>query len=173
MLPESKHVLDEVNGELRISEDFLKFDQNWGHYLGRAQEDIAEGRNDPIWLEQAAAASELRAAGEFDDWKDNEYELFWGVKQKLPSNVLTGQATFIKFDDLITRELIKPSDTFLFQRTVGGFFIEKEIKVNHTNRLSSDEPTNETLVYGNPRLGKQEVPKMHCSTRNLEVLKRR
>ncbi|KFY52826.1 hypothetical protein V496_08112 [Pseudogymnoascus sp. VKM F-4515 (FW-2607)] len=128
MLPESTHVLDEVNGELRISESFLKFDQNWAHYLGRAQEDIAEGRNDPIWLEQAAAASEQRTDGEFDDWKDNEYEVFWGVKQKLQSNVLTGLSGAIKFNDLVTRELIKPGDIFLFQRTIGKIFIEKEIK---------------------------------------------
>ncbi|KFZ23796.1 hypothetical protein V502_01753 [Pseudogymnoascus sp. VKM F-4520 (FW-2644)] len=128
MLPDSTHVLDEVDGELRISENFLKFDQNWAHYLGRAQEDIVEGRNDPIWLEQAAAASEQRTDGEFDDWKDNEYEVFWGVKQKLQSNVLTGLSGSIKFDDLVTRELIKPGDIFLFRRTIGKIFIEKEIK---------------------------------------------
>ncbi|KFX86938.1 hypothetical protein V490_08701 [Pseudogymnoascus sp. VKM F-3557] len=128
MLPESTHVLDEVDGELRISENFLKFDQNWAHYLGRAQEDIAEGRNDPVWLEEAAAASEQRTDGEFDDWKDNEYEQFWGVKQRLQSNVLTGLSGSIKFDDLITRELIKPGDIFLFQRTINKIFIEKEIK---------------------------------------------
>ncbi|OBT88485.1 hypothetical protein VE02_03485 [Pseudogymnoascus sp. 03VT05] len=128
MLPENSHVLDEVDGEVRISESFLKFDQNWAHYLGRAQEDIAEGRNDPGWLEEAAEASEQRADGEFDDWKDNEYEMFWGVKQKLQSNVLTGLSGSIKFDDLVTRELIKPSDIFLFQRTIGKVFIEKEIK---------------------------------------------
>ncbi|OBT78836.1 hypothetical protein VF21_02536 [Pseudogymnoascus sp. 05NY08] len=128
MLPENSHVLDEVDGEVRISESFLKFDQNWAHYLGRAQEDIAEGRNDPGWLEEAAEASEQRADGEFDDWKDNEYEMFWGVKQKLQSNVLTGLSGSIKFDDLVTRELIKPGDIFLFQRTIGKVFIEKEIK---------------------------------------------
>ncbi|OBT58473.1 hypothetical protein VE04_01514 [Pseudogymnoascus sp. 24MN13] len=128
MLPENSHVIDEVDGELRISENFLKFDQNWAHYLGRAQEDIAEGRNDPGWLEEAAAASEQRAEGEFDDWKDNEYEMFWGVKQKLQSNVLTGLSGSIKFDDLVSRELIKPGDIFLFQRTIGKVFIEKEIK---------------------------------------------
>ncbi|OBT67260.1 hypothetical protein VE03_02651 [Pseudogymnoascus sp. 23342-1-I1] len=128
MLPESTHVLDEVDGELRINESFLKFDQNWAHYLGRAQEDIAEGRNDSTWLEQAAAASEQRTDGEFDDWKDNEYEVFWGVKQKLQSNVLTGLSGAIKFNDLVTRELIKPGDIFLFQRNIGKIFIEKEIK---------------------------------------------
>ncbi|OAF63433.1 hypothetical protein VC83_00329 [Pseudogymnoascus destructans] len=128
MLPENSHVIDEIEGELRISENFLKFDQNWAHYLGRAQEDIAEGRNEPRWLEEAAAASEQRADGEFDDRKDNEYEMFWGVKQKLQSNVLTGLSSSIKFDDLVTRELIRPGDIFLFQRTIGKVFIEKEIK---------------------------------------------
>ncbi|KFY33544.1 hypothetical protein V494_07505 [Pseudogymnoascus sp. VKM F-4513 (FW-928)] len=154
MLPESTHVLDEVDGDVRISENFLKFDQNWAHYLGRAQEDIAEGRNDPIWLEQAAAASEQRADGDFDDWKDNEYEIFWGVKQKLQSNVLTGLSGSIKFDDLVARELIKPGDIFLFQRTIGKIFIEKEIKFIEVQSSGNKRTLRCSLPPGNSKFSK-------------------
>jgi len=132
MLPENQHMVVEVDGQMRINDEFLKYDQDWSYYTSRAQEDISEGRNDPTWLEQAVAASQRRANGDFDAWKDNEYELFWGTKQKLPSNVLTGLASNIKFDDLITGALVKPGDTFLYQRTISSVLIEKEVKVRHS-----------------------------------------
>lgn len=156
MLPEDQRMIAEVDGETRISEDFLKYDPDWRHYLGRAQEDIAEGRNDPDWLEQAAAASKCRTDGDFDDWKDGEYELFWGTKQKLASNVLTGLASYLKFEDLIKNDLIKTGDVFLFQRTIRGILIEKEIKVSlGFLRFLFWEVTDKFPVYRMERFGKE------------------
>ncbi len=40
---------------------------------------------DPEWLAQAAQAMEERAEGEFDDWKEKNFEEYWGQKAKPPA----------------------------------------------------------------------------------------
>lgn len=128
-LPDNKFMVEDENGAERISADFLKYNPDWTHSVGRAQEDIAEGRNDPEFLRQALEANQRREAGEFDDWKDREFELFWGTKQKLPSNVLTGQASYLALKDLVSHGLIKVGDIFHYERNVKGEHVDKEIKV--------------------------------------------
>ncbi|KAI9711270.1 MAG: hypothetical protein M1820_002257 [Bogoriella megaspora] len=41
---------------------------------------LGEGRLDPEWQAQAAEAMEMRAKGEFDEWKEREFEEYWGQK---------------------------------------------------------------------------------------------
>lgn len=165
----------DVNGEKRISEDFLRYDQDWTHYIGRAQEDIQVGRNDPIWLEQAAAANQQRANGDFDDWKDREYELFWGTKQKLPSNVLAGSASHVKFDDLIEHGLIRPGDTFLYQRVIFRILIEKEAKVSYGFDVLSAKEQRLTccLVHRSFRPRSQEEIYIQHPARSTQIYQRR
>ena len=97
------------------------------------QQDLAAGRYDPEWLRQAAEAMEQRANGDFDEWKDQEFEEFWGQKQKLDSKAKAGQSGTIKLNRLVEAGLFKEGDIFSYMRTFGRgkgkITVEKDVKV--------------------------------------------
>lgn len=47
-------------------------------------EDLRDGRYTAAWIEKADEAMQARAAGDFDDFKEREYEEYWGQKMNLP-----------------------------------------------------------------------------------------
>ena len=97
------------------------------------QQDLAAGRYDPEWLRQAAQAMEQRANGDFDKWKEQEFEEFWGQKQKLDSKARAGQSGTIKLNRLVEAGLFREGDIFSYQRTFGRgkdrLTVEKDVKV--------------------------------------------
>jgi hypothetical protein len=120
MMPDSKHVINGSDGTPRISPDFLKYDPNWSYYVSRFQEDISEGRNDPAWISQAIQASEQRQNGDFDNFKDEEYEIFWGVKQKVAYNVVAGQSSALNLNVLFRENVLRRGDIWVLRRKIAG-----------------------------------------------------
>lgn len=135
MIPDSKHVINGSDGKPRISPDFLKYDPNWSYYVSRFQEDISEGRNDPAWISQARQALEQRQNGDFDNFKDEEYEAFWGVKQKVPHNVIAGQSSALNLNILFKEDVLLEGDVWVLRRKIAGTdgaaatLVEKEMAV--------------------------------------------
>lgn len=77
---------------------------------------------------------EKRAAGEFDKYKETQFEEFWGQKQKVFWAGVAGDSAKIKLEELVQEGVIKIGDVWKFQRTVGKkeedrIFFEKEIKI--------------------------------------------
>ncbi|KAI9674260.1 MAG: hypothetical protein M1829_003807 [Trizodia sp. TS-e1964] len=70
-----------------IDLNLLKYDTNWRNGLRTYREDLGSGRLESWHVKEAADAMEERAQGNFDNWKEREFEEFWGQKQKLPENV--------------------------------------------------------------------------------------
>ena len=103
------------------------------HAIRMYQQDLAAGRYDPEWLRQAAEAMEQRANGDFDKWKENEFEEFWGQKQKLDSKARAGQSGTVKLNRLVEAGLFKEGDIFSYMRTFGRgkgkLTVEKDVKV--------------------------------------------
>ena len=97
------------------------------------QQDLEAGRYDPEWLRQAAQAMDRRANGDFDAWKEQEYEEFWGQKQKLDTKARAGESGIIKLNRLIEAGLFKEGDVFSYKRTFGRgkgkLTVEKDVKV--------------------------------------------
>lgn len=135
MMPDDKHVINGNDGKPRISPDFLKYDPNWSYYVKRFQEDISEGRNDPAWISQARQAQEQRQNGDFDNFKDEEYEAFWGVKQKVAYNVIAGQSSALSLNTLFKEEVLRKGDVWVLRRKIAGTdgaaatLVEKEMTV--------------------------------------------
>jgi hypothetical protein len=135
MMPDGKHVIHDSDGKPRISPDFLKYDPNWSYYVSRFQEDISEGRNDPAWISQARQAQENRQNGDFDNFKDEEYEAFWGVKQKVAHNVVAGQSSALSLNTLFKEEVLRKGDIWVLRRKISGTdgaaatLVEKEMTV--------------------------------------------
>lgn len=77
---------------------------------------------------------EERARGEFDVYKENEYEEFWGQKQKLSRDILAGESTTLKLEVMIEHGVFRVGDEIVFSRTIGRkekrVLFEKECKVN-------------------------------------------
>lgn len=89
---------------------------------------------DPKWQAQAAAAMEMRAAGEFDDFKEQEYEAFWGQKQELPQRVLAGDASRVRLEEMVNAGVFKVGDVWSYSRAFGrrkATLVEKEVTVRH------------------------------------------
>ena len=113
---------------------FFKYDPDFRRGIREFQEDLGSGRLDPEWQADAALAMEERARGDFDSYKENEFEAFWGQKQKLRHDALAGESTKIKLDLLIEKGLFKVGDSFNYSRMFGrgknGVLVEKACKVS-------------------------------------------
>ena len=88
---------------------------------------------DPEWQRQAAQAMNERAAGKFDDFKEREFEEYWGQKQKVDWNVLAGHASKVRLEELLKEGLFRTGDVWSFHHTFGKgeaiVRVEKECKV--------------------------------------------
>lgn len=121
-----------------ISWDFLKYDADFRRGIREFQEDLSTGRLDPKWQAAAAEAMEERARGDYDAYKENNYEEFWGQRQKLAYDVLAGESTSLKLETMVENGMFRVGDEFVFTRAIGRkekrVLIEKELKVR-TNIL--------------------------------------
>ena len=87
---------------------------------------------------------EQRARGDFDAYKENKFEEFWGQKQKLSHEALAGESTTLKLDVMIENGVFRVGDEFVFIRAIGRkekrILIEKECTVStlisHCLRIS-------------------------------------
>lgn len=113
---------------------FFKYDPDFRRGIREFQEDLGSGRLDPKWQAAAAEAMEERAQGRFDSYKENQFEAFWGQKQKLNHDALAGESAKIKLDVLIQNQTFKVGDCFSYSRMFGrgknGVLVEKDCKVS-------------------------------------------
>lgn len=73
-----------VDSEGLPTKEWLKYSPDWQQAVRLFQVDLKAGRMEPEWLAQAAQAMEERAEGKFDDWKEKNFEEYWGQKAKPP-----------------------------------------------------------------------------------------
>ena len=97
------------------------------------QEDLGEGRYEPEWQAQAHQAMEERARGDFDKFKEQEFEEFWGQKQRTPWTDLAGEAAQIKLQELAEQRYIREGDIFSYVRLIKSgndkILVEKDARV--------------------------------------------
>ena len=147
-LPEHVNLDRDAEGQPVIPQNFLRYDLDWRNGHRCFQEDLAAGHLDPKWLRKAGVAMEARARGDFDQFKIDQYESFWGQKQKLASNVIAGSSSKMKLEELVRAGKFAPGDIWSFERKFGGkakgkgssmgpcITVEKEAKVRmHNLRL--------------------------------------
>lgn len=117
-----------------LPQEFLRYDNNWRYGVRQFQVDLGAGRYDPEWLRQAAQAMKERAEGKFDKFKEEEFEQFWGQKQKLDYHVIAGESSKVKLETLIQHGVVRVGDVWKYSRVFGRkterVFVEKEAKVS-------------------------------------------
>ncbi|KAL1970291.1 hypothetical protein VTN77DRAFT_5451 [Rasamsonia byssochlamydoides] len=117
-----------------LPQEFLRYDNNWRYGVRQFQVDLEAGRYDPEWLRQAAQAMKERAEGKFDKFKEEEFEQFWGQKQKLDYHLIAGESSKVKLDTLIKHGVVRVGDVWKYSRVfgkekTGRIFVEKEAKI--------------------------------------------
>lgn len=116
-----------------LSESFLRYSNHWRDGVRQFQIDLENGRYDPEWLRQAENAVEERAEGAYDNFKELEFEQFWGQKQKLDRSLVAGESSQIRLSTLIENGVVRTGDVWRLSRGFslpgGRLLIEKEAKV--------------------------------------------
>jgi len=93
------------------------------------QEDLAAGRYEPQWQKDAQEAMDKRAAGVFDSWKEQNREEFWGQKQKVDWQALSGDSAQYSLGDLAKADLFEIGDVWALRVSRNGMVVDKEAKV--------------------------------------------
>ena len=132
LLPEHLELTDEGMPTL----DFLRYNNDWRNGLRNFSTDLEAGRLDKEWLKTAHGAMERRALGQFDDFKQQQFEQFWGQKgdvsiEKSPTELV------IKTNDdlelLVEMGKIVEGDYWYFRQTFGrglrAVIVEKHCRV--------------------------------------------
>lgn len=120
-----------------MPDDFLRYDNNWRGALRNFQSDLEAGRYKPAWQRQAKQAVRDRAEGKYDDFKEREFEQFWGQKQKINHGLIAGESSKVKLKTLIEHGVVRVGDVWKYSRLVapkgnkktGQVLVEKETKV--------------------------------------------
>ena len=113
--------------------EYFKYDIDWRRGVREFQEDLGEGRYEPEWQAQAHQAMDERARGDFDKFKEQEFEEFWGQKQRTPWTDLAGEAAQIKLQELAEQRYIREGDIFSYVRLIKSgndkILVEKDARV--------------------------------------------
>ncbi|KAJ5375549.1 hypothetical protein N7517_007555 [Penicillium concentricum] len=133
--PEAQATSDVPDAKIPpIPDSFIRYSNNWRDGVRQFQLDLQNGRYDPEWLHQAQEAREQRENGEFDDFKEREYEQFWGQKQKVIWRAAAGESARVKMGTLIDEGVIQLGDiwkfNYVYGRGPGRIVIEKEVRIH-------------------------------------------
>ncbi|KAJ5936788.1 hypothetical protein N7466_003238 [Penicillium verhagenii] len=116
-----------------LPDSFVRYSNNWRDGIRQFQLDLQNGRYDPEWLRQADEARQQRENGDFDSFKEREYEEFWGQKQKLDKSLPAGESGKVKLATLVDEGVIRIGDVWRFNYVYGKgaerIFIDKEARV--------------------------------------------
>ncbi|KAJ5173785.1 uncharacterized protein N7500_001716 [Penicillium coprophilum] len=133
--PEAQITSDDPDAKIPpIPDSFIRYSNNWRDGVRQFQLDLQNGRYDPGWLHQAQEARQQRENGDFDNFKEREYEQFWGQKQKVDWRAPAGESARVKIGTLIDEGVIQLGDIwkfyYVYGRGAGRIVIEKEVRLH-------------------------------------------
>ncbi|KAE8418324.1 Asx homology domain-containing protein [Aspergillus pseudocaelatus] len=115
-----------------LPEEFLRYSNNWRDGIRHFQLDLQNGRYDPVWLREAGEAMQQRADGTFDKFKEEEFEQFWGQKQKMDKTLAAGQSRQVRLSTLISNGTVLVGDVWKYSRAFkskDNLLVEKEARI--------------------------------------------
>ncbi|KAE8148480.1 Asx homology domain-containing protein [Aspergillus avenaceus] len=116
-----------------LPESFLRYSNHWRDGIRQFQLDLEQGRYDPVWLREAEEAMQQRAEGKFDKFKEEEFEQFWGQKQKMDKTLAAGQSRQVKLSTLIEQGVVRGGDIWKYSRAfskgANRVLVEKEVRI--------------------------------------------
>ncbi|CAI7566857.1 unnamed protein product [Penicillium pancosmium] len=148
---------------LPLPASFLRYSNNWRDGLRQFQLDLENGRYDPEWLRQAEKARKQRESGDFDTFKEREFEQFWGQKQNFNKRLPAGDSAKIKLSELVEHGVIQLGDVWRFRFGFGkgenNIKIDKEVRIDRIegSNLSFTIPTGGRTFLSSAHPGAQKV----------------
>ncbi|PWY72336.1 hypothetical protein BO70DRAFT_381866 [Aspergillus heteromorphus CBS 117.55] len=145
-----------------IPEYFLRYSNNWRDGIRQFQDDLQHGRYDPVWQREAHQAMEERLAGKFDKFKEEEFEQFWGQKQRMDKSQVAGQSSQVRLKTLINQGVVRERDVWKYSRVFSKghqkIHVEKEARIVKVNgaRLNFIIPTGQRVFLSIPDVHKSE-----------------
>ncbi|KAJ5166424.1 uncharacterized protein N7482_005205 [Penicillium canariense] len=135
---ESELPPDDPNAKIPpLPDSFVRYSNNWRDGIRQFQLDLQNGRYDPEWLRQAENARRQRENGDFDSFKEREFEQFWGQKQKTSMTLISGESAKIKLTQLIRTGVFLVGDVWRFGYVYGKgpdrIIIDKEVRIHEIN----------------------------------------
>lgn len=132
--PEPEATPDDPDPKIApLPQSFIRYSNNWRDGIRQFQLDLQNGRYSDGWLRQAEKARQQRTEGDFDAFKEREFEQFWGQKQKVDYRVLTGESSRVRLKTLVKEGVFLPGDiwkySYVFGRDSERVHVEKEAKV--------------------------------------------
>ncbi|KAL5339706.1 Asx homology domain-containing protein [Aspergillus crustosus] len=114
---------------------FLRSSDDWRSDISHFQLNLQSGRYEPGWIREAEEAVQQRAAGKFDKFKEQEFEEFWGQKQKMDRNLAAGESSKTKLSTLVKHDIVRKGDIWRWSRTFAKekILIEKEARITETS----------------------------------------
>ncbi|KAL2815980.1 Asx homology domain-containing protein [Aspergillus granulosus] len=114
-----------------LPESFVRYGEHWRDAIRHFQLDLQTGRYDPQWVREAEEAVQQRAAGKFDKFKEQEFEEFWGQKQKMDRTLAAGQSSAVKLSTLIEHGVVRKGDIWKWSRSFSKpkTLVEKEARI--------------------------------------------
>ena len=123
-----------------VPKEFLKTNRSMQADVRLFQEDLRAGRHEPSWQRSAAEAMEMRASGDFDDWKERNREEFWGQKQKTTWDAPAGDSARHSLGELVEAGCFEVGDMWRLRRGMGhgktAVVVEREATVRAPLALS-------------------------------------
>ncbi|KAJ5109875.1 hypothetical protein N7532_002520 [Penicillium argentinense] len=163
--PEAEIVQDDPDAKIPPPpQEFLRYSMNWRDGVRQFQDDLANGHFNPEWLRQAEEARKQRANGDFDTFKEQEFEEYWGQKQKMDMSLIAGESAKVKLSQLIQDGVVRIGDVwryrFVFGKGEDRFCIDKEARIHDIKglKLSFVVPTGTRTFLSVPSQ-LQEEPK--------------
>ncbi|KAJ5484922.1 hypothetical protein N7539_004910 [Penicillium diatomitis] len=172
---------DQPNSKIPpLPDSFIRYSNNWRDGIRQFQLDLQNGRLDPEWLRQAESARRKRENGDFDSFKEREFERFWGQKQKTQMHVMSGESSKIKLHQLIEAGVFMIGDVWRFDYVWGKgperVHVAKEVRIHSIDgqKLSFVAPNGQrtflisppTVIETSKSLDQSEEPKLeelpHC-----------
>lgn len=92
-------------------------------------------------MRDAEGARRQRENGDFDSFKEREFEQFWGQKQRMDMRLSAGECGRIPLGTLVRAGVFLPGDvwrwTFAFGKGADRFVVDKEARVRSLRLMIS------------------------------------
>lgn len=120
-----------------VAKMFLQEHASFQASIRQFQDDLDAGKYEAKWLEDAQKAMQKRAGGEFDKWKEDQREQFWGQKQKIDWTAKAGESSQHELPTLVKAGYVKIGDVWHLRRAHGRghdvVVVQKEATVCSAN----------------------------------------
>ncbi|KAL7266557.1 hypothetical protein RUND412_010892 [Rhizina undulata] len=143
---DASKISEDIQPKARLADNFWEANVYFKEGVHNFQTNLSEGRYDPDFLAEADRAKALRDSGACEDFKNQQFELFWGQKQQIPRGAIAGEASRVKVQTLAKHNFLKEGDVWSYRRTFQGYdeAVEKDII------LISIDPKDYSFTFAYP-----------------------